>query len=285
MADVQLGLLASQTLLLASPLALAAMGGLLSERSGVMNIGLEGKMIGGACATAFVAVVSGSLAWGVAAGIGVAVLLSLVHVGLVSAFRLDHIVSGMAINALALGGTSFVAERMNRLGVTDSMPAAPIPVFLVVGMGVPLALAWALRATRPGIHLLAVGNDPDKSRQMGLSPERVRLFALVLTGVLCGLAGALIASSAGRFVDGMTAGRGFIALAAMILGGWRPVPALLASLAFGGFEALQLQLQGTALFGAQLPPEAWNALPYTVTLLALALMWGKGRAPAGLGKP
>ena len=120
---------------------------------------------------------------------------------------------------------------------------------------------------------------------MGLRPAHIRYMALVWTGLFCGFAGALLASNAGSFVDNMTSGRGYIALAALILGGWRPIPALGACLMFGFFDALQLQLQGQPLFGQTLPPELYQSLPDLVTLLALAGFFGKNRAPSGLGKP
>jgi len=133
--------------------------------------------------------------------------------------------------------------------------------------------------------LFAVGNDPDKSRQMGIQPRKVRIQALLGTGILTGLAGALIVTNAGSFSDGMTSGRGYIALAALILGGWRPWPTLIAAVLFGLFDSLQLQLQGQPMFGQAIPGEFWQALPYIVTLIALAGAAGRSRAPAGLGKP
>ncbi|HXH59986.1 MAG TPA: hypothetical protein VNI20_01365, partial [Fimbriimonadaceae bacterium] len=146
-------------------------------------------------------------------------------------------------------------------------------------------LAFYLRHTRGGLRLFAVGNDPEKSRQMGLNPVRIRYVALIGTGVLAGLSGTLILSNAQSFTDGITAGRGFIALAALILGGWKPWPTLGACLLFGLFSALQLQLQGSVVFGFVIPSEAWAALPYLVTIVALAGFLGRSKAPSGLGIP
>jgi simple sugar transport system permease protein len=146
-------------------------------------------------------------------------------------------------------------------------------------------LAVYLARTRGGLRLYAVGNDPDKARLAGIEPVRVRYLALVGTGVLTGLAGTALVSNAGGFVDGMTAGRGYIALAALILGAWRVLPTLLACTFFGILFALQIQLQGAGIAGIELPKEFWLALPYLATLAALAGLVGKGRAPAGLGKP
>lgn len=284
MADLSLYILLQSTLILSAPLILAAMAGLISERSGVMNIALEGKVLGAACATALVTQATGNAFYGLGAGVLASIVLSALHALLTQSFLINHIISGMAINAIALGGTSFISKGL-QMGSAIGMPRLSVTWFLVAAFALPFLIGLYLRYTRGGSHLLAVGNDPDKSRQMGLDPVRIRWMALTATGVFCGLAGAMLIANVGSFTDGMTAGRGFIALAAMILGAWRPIPALLACLVFGGFTGLQLQLQGTELMGAQIPPELWTALPYVVTLLALGLYLSKGRAPAGLGKP
>ncbi len=272
------------TLLLSAPLILAAMGGLASERSGVINIGLEGKMLVACVITALVSQRTGNAYFGVSAGISASIIMSLVHFLLTQSFRIDHIVSGMAVNALAFGLSNFVDRRFISREGSSRFPHLAENLYLAIALLAPV-VAWIfLEKTRGGLRLRAVGEDPNKSRQMGLSPVVIRFKALVMTGVCCGIAGALIVSSAGSFVDQMTAGRGFIALAALILGGWRPIPALLACLVFGFFDALQIQLQGTELAGAKLPPEFWKALPYIATLGAMAGLLGKNRAPSGLGK-
>lgn len=285
MGDLSLVLLLTSMIALSAPLLLAAMGGLTSERSGVMNIALEGKMLTAACLTVTVAAATEKAWLGLAGGVGAAIVLSALHALLTQAYRLDHIVSGMAINALALGGTNVISQRFLDVSRAAEIPSLGTPTYIAVALVLPLGLALYLARTRGGLRLLAVGNDPDKSRQMGVDPLRVRWVALVGTGVFCGLAGALIASNAGRFSDGMTAGRGFIALAALILGGWRPIPTAIACLVFGLFEALQLQLQGSALMGAQIPAPFWNAMPYVITLIALGGLLGRTHAPAGLGRP
>jgi simple sugar transport system permease protein len=268
-----------------APLILAAMGGLASERSGVMNIGLEGKMLAAACATALVAVATGSALLGLAAGIVAAILLSLLHCALTQAYRLDHIISGMALNAIAIGGTQFFSKSFKELAGATRIPAYPVEVFVAVSLVVPVLIGLYLVRTRGGLRLLAVGADPDKSREAGVDPVPIRYLGLTATGVLCGLSGATIVTNAGSFTDGMTAGRGFIALAALIIGGWRPLPAMAACLIFGSLNVLQIQLQGRPVLGTELPPQFWNALPYLATLIALAGLLGRSRAPAGLGKP
>lgn len=271
-------------LVLAAPLILAAMGGYTSERGGVINIALEGKMLGGACAFFLVSVHTGDLRMGLAAGIATAVVLSLLHWLATQVLNVDQIISGMAVNALAFGGSNFANQTFaDPSGGT--LPPVPTNVLVGTALILPLLLALYTRSTRGGLRLLASGSDPVKARLAGIKPLYVRLLALVSTGIFCGLAGALIVGNSGQFSDGMTAGRGFIALAALILGGWRPIPAALAALAFGLVQAIQLQLQGTKLMGAQIPTEVWYALPYIVTVVALAGFMGKGsKAPAGLGK-
>lgn len=286
MTDTPFWVFLMSTLTLGSPLILAAMGGLTSERSGVINIALEGKMLGAAVAAAIVGTATGSGLNGLAAGIGAGVMLGLLHWLMTQTYRIDHIVSGMAINAIAFGGSNFLDRQFLSGQDHGAVPALPVNLYYVVAFGLPVALGLYLGKMRGGLRLLAVGEDPNKSRQMGLAPVAIRFRGLLATGVFCGVAGVLVVSQATRFVDGMTSGRGFIALAALILGGWRPLPAAVACLGFGALQALQIQLQGTELLGARIPTELWLSVPYLATVIALAGFLGKrSRAPAGLGKP
>lgn len=274
----------TSTLTFSAPLILAALGGLCSERSGVINIGLEGKMLGAACATGFVTQATGNAFLGMISGLVTAILLSFLHWMLTQTYRMDHIISGMGINLLAGGATALIAKTFSSLG-SEKMNAFPVAAYWVMAWTAVFGVYWYLRFSRGGLRLNAVGQDPDKSRQMGLKPVKVRFMALLWTGIFTGIAGALVVSNAGSFTDNMTAGRGFIALAALILGGWRPIPALFACLFFGFLDGLQLQLQGEPLFGQTIPVEFWQGLPYLVTILALAGLLGKGkRAPSGLGR-
>ncbi len=269
-------------LVFASILGLAALGGMFSERSGVINIALEGKMLMAACVTGWIGGTSGSALIGLAAGVCAAIALSLAHYLLTQVYSIEHIVAGMAINVFAYGATNFIALTFIKPGASNHF--LPIPVYLGLALLASLVSTFVFARTRAGLRLLAVGESPEKSRVTGLDPLRVRLQALIVTGVLCGLSGALIVTNSGAFSDNMTSGRGFIALAALILGGWRPVPATLACLAFAAFEAGQIQLQGTKLFGYETPAALWNAMPYVITLVALAGFVGRAKAPAGLGK-
>lgn len=280
----ELRLLIEGTIILGAPLILAAIGGYFSERSGVINIALEGKMLIATITVWLVTIATGQPLLGVAAGIGASIVFSVFHWLLTQRYSLDPIVSGMAINAIAFGAANFLDKRF-----TDpdqaGFPKLPLEIFWAFSLVLPFLVWLYVRHTRGGLRLLAVGSDPDKARQMGVFPQRTRLMALVATGVLCGLAGALIVSNAGSYVDNMTAGRGFIALAALILGGWRPLPTLAACIAFGFFYQLQIQLQGTQVLGISAPRELWLCLPYLATLIALAGLLGRNRTPAGLGKP
>lgn len=275
--------LLSLTVMRSAPLVLAAMGGFLSERSGVINIALEGKMLAAAC-VGYLATVFWHDPWiALLAAVLAATLLSGLHWLLTQAYRLDHIISGMAINAIAAGGTNYLYIRYQDANASG-LALLPMPFFWSLSFSIPLILFLYCRFTRGGLRLLAVGNDPDKSRLLGIQPRRVRLLALSGTGLLTGLAGAMIFTNTGQFTDGMTAGRGYIALAALILGSWRPLASLGACLGFGFFEALQLQLQGTRIAGADLPAEVFSSLPYIITVIALAGLLGKSRPPAGLGR-
>jgi simple sugar transport system permease protein len=267
---------------LASPLILAAMGGYTSERSGVVNIGLEGMML---MAASLMAVVASSLgAWqGVAAALLAACLLSALHWLMTQTFQIDHVISGMAINAIALGGSSFLYEQFSKSGPSGRMPHPDVWFFYGIALVAP-NLLWAVsRFTRPGLRLMAIGADPAKARLMGVQPVPIRFWALVATGCFTGLAGALLVSDTGVFTNNMTAGRGFIALAALVISGWRAVPCFAICLGFGFFSALQLRFQGTDTL-AFIPSQAWASLPYVITIIALVGFLGKNRTPAGLGK-
>ncbi len=265
------------------PVALAAMGGFASERGGVINIALEGKMLSAACAAFVLSVVWQNPVLSLAGAIATAILLSLLHWLLTQKYRLDHIISGMAINAIALGATNyFDTQYAGR--VSGELPVIPLPYFWVAAYTLPFLVYLYSRYTRGGLRLSATGDDPDKSRLVGIEPLKVRFFALIATGVFTGIAGTALFSSAGQFTEGMTAGKGFIALAALIVGGWKPIPTVAACLAFGFFQALQLQLQGTKIFGPDIPAEVFSSLPYIVTVIALAGFLGQTRPPSSLGK-
>ncbi len=260
-----------------------AMAGYASERSGIINIGLEGKMLTACFACAAFAPQFGAYG-GVGMAIVIGIAISLLHWALTQVYRIDHIISGMAINLLASGGTSFLeASGFAKTTLSDGQ-RLPLPLFYVVALISPILFYVIANKTRFGLRHKSVGSDPDKARLLGIDPQRIRFFALILTGVFSGLAGSLLVSETSTFTKDMTSGRGYIALAALILGGWRPVPAALSCLLFGLATAVQIKLSGKPLFGLEIPSEIWKMLPYIVTLLALAGLLGRNRTPAGLGK-
>jgi simple sugar transport system permease protein len=210
--------------------------------------------------------------------------MSMLHWLATQKYAVDHVVSGMAINAIAAGGTNFLYSRMGDPDRSGGVVLLPTISFQILAICITIALAFWVSRTRGGIHITAVGADPEKARLAGLQPLTVRLQALLATGALTGLAGVYLVADTGVFSDNMTAGRGYIALAALILGGWRVVPTALACLAFGILSSVNLVLQGTKMGDFQLPSEFWTSLPYLATIVALAGFLGKQRTPQGLGK-
>jgi simple sugar transport system permease protein len=290
------------TIRLATPLVLAALAGLFSERSGVVDIALEGKMLGGAFAAAATALVTGSAWLGLAAAIGVSIAIALVHGYACITQNGNQVVSGTALNILVAGLAPTLALAWFRVGGnTPQLPdearfKALAPDLPIVGgydaltwaaaLAVPFA-AFVLYRTRFGLRLRAAGENPHAVDTAGISVARLRYFALVWAGVLCGIAGADLstAQNAG-FVRDMSAGRGFLALAALIFGKWRPVPALLACLLFAFADAIQVRLQGTPLPGiGTIPVQLIQAAPYIFTVLLLAGFVGGARPPKAIGLP
>lgn len=288
------------TIRTATPLALAALGETVVERSGMINIGLEGTIIAGAfgaVVAASIAGVPGSFVGGVGAGILAAIVLGFFIVTL----RADQIVTGTALTLLALGTTGLLYRGLfGTTGVALTIPTAgPIAIPLlssipVVGHALfaqPITtyivyvaapfLAWWLSRTHSGLAVRAVGENPAAAIAAGIIPARVRWLALVFGGALGGLSGATLAVvQVGTFAEGMSAGRGFIAIAIVALGRWSPVGVVVAAALFGAASALQFVFQS---LGWTVPYQLFLALPYVLTLLALAGVGGAHRAPAALG--
>ena len=287
----------------ATPLILAALGGLLSERVGVVNIGLEGKILMGAFAAALGTLLSGSLWVGLAAAVLVGLALALIHAVATQELCTDHIVSGVAINLLALGLSTYLFRQII-VPREEAGESSVVPTFGSVSLGglenlpllkdqswltlfalvLPFVLLALLTRTRWGLRVYAVGNDSQKARMMGVPVKRMRYLGVLLSGVLAGLAGAfLVLAATGQFRENMSAGRGFIALAALIFGRWHPLGAAGAAIGFGFFEALQMRLQGQPVFGVQLPTDLLLMLPYLLTVIALMGLLGKMKPPSDLG--
>ena len=277
--------LATLTLIKATPIVYAALGGTVSERAGVINIGLEGMMIAGAFGAALFSGLTGSPIVGVLCGIGCGALLGAVLGLAATVFKVDQIVAGTGINLLAAGGAAYALVLIyNQPGASPQVPALASPWGLVgVAFVCACALDWLLYHTPAGLRLRACGENPHAAQNAGISPLLVRFYAVTLSGALAGLGGAFLSiGEVNLFSDGMTAGRGFIALAAVIFGRWTPWGSTGAALFFGFFEALQFVLQGRI---AWLPSDAMQALPYVAALFAIAGLIGKVRAPAADGIP
>ena len=319
MADLWLQFLLTidATLRVATPLVLCAMAGIFSEKSGIIDISLEGKMLMSAFAAAAVASLTSSALAGLMVAIVVSVLLGLLH-GLASiTLRGNQVISGLAINILASGLTVTIgiamfqqggqtpnlarAERFRpiELPLAEQLGSLPLigPIYrevisghnilVWVALAAVLFTAFILTRTRFGLRLRAVGEKPEALDSAGVSVARTRYMALIIAGVLCGMAGAYLSTAHGSgFVREMTAGKGYIALAAMIFGKWQPRGALLACLLFGFLEAVASRLQGVdvPLIG-EAPVDLILALPYLLTVILLAGFVGKAMPPRAIGEP
>ncbi len=304
------------TVRLATPLLLACLAGLFSERAGIFDIGLEGKMLAAAFFSAAVAALTGSVWLGLLAGVGASMSLSALH-GLASiTFRGNQLISGVAINFLAAGLTVLIAQDwFQQGGRTPSLIGAarfepitlpfanalrdvpvlgPIYYELISGHSVLVYLAfasvpltwWILYRTRFGLRLRAVGENPAAVDTAGVSVVGLRYAAVAICGVLCGIAGAYLATALqAGFVKDMTAGRGFIALAALIFAKWRPWYALSACLLFGFLQAIALRYQNIDLGAFTVPVQFMDALPYILTVVILAGFVGKAIPPRAGGEP
>lgn len=278
----------AQILRITMPYALAAMGGVLSERSGVTNIALEGILLMGAFGAAVGAHdTGGDLIAAVLYGLGAGVATAALYAAAVIALRADQIVSGVAINLLAYGLTPYLLKMF--YNSTSNSPTIEglggdlfgNPLFYLALLLVP-AVHVLVMHTRWGLRVRAVGEHPEAADTLGVSVTAVRWQAVLGSGVLAGLGGAWLSLSSSGFVSGMSAGRGYIALAAVIMGSWRPLWACAAALLFGFAEAIQVNLQ---TFQIGLPNEIVQAFPYVLTMITLAGFIGRSRTPAALGKP
>jgi len=312
-----LALLAAATARGAAPLVLAALGGLFAERSGIVDIGLEGKMLVSAFAAAATAAVTGSAWAGLAAGIAAAVLVGLVHGFACITHHGNQVVSGMALNITISGLTVVLGyawfheggqtpllgpgARFAPIELPGAAALAAVPglglvyrevlsghniLVYIAAVAVP-AVAWIVYRTRFGLRLRAVGESPGAVDTAGISVSAVRYRALVVSGVLCGLSGAYLSiAHNASFIRDMSAGKGYLALAALIFGQWRPLPTLGACLLFAFADVVQARLQGTPLpLVGVVPVQLIQAIPYVLTVLLLAGFVGRAVAPRAIGVP
>ncbi|MFO8034948.1 MAG: ABC transporter permease [Candidatus Bipolaricaulota bacterium] len=265
---------------LAMPIALVALGETFSERSGIINIGVEGTALAGALIGATVAYFSGSSVVGLGAAVGAGMLLGLIHAVWCVYLRADHVVTGAAINLLVTGLALFLTRVVwGWRGTSASVPILN-PWILVWGMLALIVFAQVFVFRTPwGLRLRVVGEHPQAADTAGINVFRTRVGYSVLNGALCGLAGAFLVNNLGRFSVGMVGGRGFIGIAAMVVGNYRPIPAFLAAYLFGFVDALQMRLQDV------IPSHFSIMLPYVLTVIVLAGFLGRANVPAALGKP
>ena len=301
---------------LATPLLLACLAGLYSERAGIFDIGLEGKMLIAAFFSASVAAFTGNVWIGLLAGIVSSVVFAGLH-GLASiTFRGNQLISGVAINFLAAGMTVVIGESWFALGgrtpqlegsgrfqnitlpFAEQMQGVPVigPIYhdLISGHSILVYVAllavpftwWLLYRTRFGLRLRAVGENPAAVDTAGISVVRMRYSAVLICGVLCGIAGAYLSTGlSASFVKDMSAGRGFIALAALIFSKWRPWYALMACLLFGLLDATGSLFQNIEILGIGVPVQFMQALPYILTVVILAGFVGRAIPPRAGGEP
>jgi len=291
------GTMVAQTIRMTIPYGCAALGGVLSERSGVVNIALEGIMLSSALAAVAVHQSTGSAFAGILGGILCGALAGALHASIVVRGRVDAIVSGLALNLVAAGGTRFLLRAL--YGSSSNSPAVRglrfgedwniivrtlvDPFFLVTVLAVAV-VAWGLARTRFGLRLRACGEDPAAAQAVGVHVVGTRTLAVTIGGAICGLGGTALAYDLHQFQAGMTGGRGFIALAAVIVAGWKPWRAAWACLAFAALDALQIVLQNQT----KVPSQILAILPFVATLVALVVVsrrrGGDARPPAGLGQ-
>jgi len=303
MADALVEFLAA-TVRIASPLLFAALGGILSERAGVFAVGLEGMMLAGAFAGVVATYGTGMVMAGLLASVAGGMLLAAVVAVATTRFRADQMVTGLAVNILALGLTSFLLRGFGAGGEAPTirvttLPPLPVPwladlpligpvlfrqpALTYLAVALTVAVFVFLVRTRPGLTLRAVGENPTAVFAVGGNPARVRAIAVVAAGAFAGIGGAVLSlQQVGTFTDGMTHGRGYLALAAIIVGRWMPGGALVGCLVFGAADALQLRVQAI-----HLPVSSYiiQMLPYVVSLAVLAGLGRTARMPAAIGAP
>jgi simple sugar transport system permease protein len=309
-------LMLDATIRVATPLILASLAGMFSERSGVVNIALEGKLLAAAFAGAATAHVTQSAWLGIAAGVAVSVILALLHGFASITHRGDQVVSGMAINILAFGLTITLGRywfhqggqtpalsgdaRFAPITLPGADAIADIPVIgllyseLISGHSfieyltiLVVPLSWyVLFKTRFGLRLRAVGESPAAVDTAGISVIKMRYSAMIICGILVGLGGVYLSvGQTAQFIPNMSAGKGYMALAALIFGKWRPFTAMAACLLFGFLDALAIRLQGVSIGDFAIPVQAIEAIPYVLTVFLLAGFIGKAVAPKAIGVP
>lgn len=291
MAEIFTVALIWSTIRLSTPLILAALGGLFSERSGVINIALEGMMLAGAFTAAAVTYAVGSPYVGLLAGMTAGMLIAAIHAVACIQYKADQVVTGTAINILMIGLPAFLSGAFFlSSGSTPQIPKEHLIPWIPIVMAFAFVpISWYVLYKTPfGLRLRSVGENPEAADAAGVKVARMRYAGVLLSGVLAGIGGAYLSiGQSSLFTRNMTSGRGFIALAALIFGKWRPVQTLLACLLFGFTEAISIQMQGVVKLpsGDDIPVQFIQMVPYVLTIVVLAGFIGSSRPPRALGIP
>lgn len=283
----------AQTLRIAMPYLFASAGGVLSERAGIIALGLEGFMLSGAFCAVLGSHATGSALVGVLCGLAGGALVGWMYAVAAIRYRGDQVVLGIALNLLMIGATrlflQFAFDSSSNSPRVPGFGGAQTGSGLLASLSNPLvwlglialpALWWLLERTPFGLRVRAAGEKPEAAESLGVHVPRIRRIAVILSGMCAALGGIYLALDQHQFTDGMTAGRGFIALAAVIFGKWQPVRVAIACLLFAAAETLQIRLQGLQL----VPSQIVAMMPYALTIIALAGMVGRANPPAALGK-
>lgn len=301
--SLNLGGMLNSAVLLAVPITLAAFAGILSERCGIVNIAIEGMMLFAAMTGTIIGSLTDSLILGVLGAIVGALALAAIHAMLSIKYKINQTISGTVINIFSAGITAYVSQKFLQVNEAINTPPlfsrVPIPVladipflgpilfntnvFVYLLMIILVILQFALFSTRWGLRLRSVGEHPKAADTLGINVNRLRWMGVLLSGAIAGLAGAFFTlGSVGRFEEGMTAGKGFIGIAAMIFGNWNPIGSLGAGLLFGFADAIGSKL---SILGSGIPTQFMAMAPYLITMIVLAGFIGKGQAPAAAGTP
>jgi simple sugar transport system permease protein len=297
------------TLTAATPLTLGAMSGIFCERSGIINIAIEGMMLSGAFAAVAFAALFNSLWMGILAACVIGGIMAALHAVLSIKYKVDQIISGTVINILAAGGTRFLNIRLLEpagLSTPGSFDLIRIPILADIPIIGPIffvnqptvfimlillvVVNFAIFATPWGLRMRACGEHPRAADTVGVHVNRMRYISVIIGGVIAGVGGAYFSLGVvGTFEDGMTRGQGFVALAAMIFGNWNPIGAFMAALLFGFANALQVKMQilqpVVPIINQPIPPEFLQMVPYILTIIVVAGVVGRAVAPAAEGKP
>lgn len=301
--SLNLGGMLTSAVLLAVPITLAAFAGILSERCGIVNIAIEGMMLFAAMTGTVVGSLTDNLILGVLGAIFGALALAAIHAMLSIKYKINQTISGTVINIFSAGITAYVSQKFLQVNEAINTPPmfgrAPIPllsdipfigpilfntnIFVYLLLIILVILQFALFSTRWGLRLRSVGEHPKAADTLGINVNRLRWMGVLLSGAIAGLAGAFFTlGSVGRFEEGMTAGKGFIGIAAMIFGNWNPIGSLGAGLLFGFADAIGSKL---SILGSGIPTQFMAMAPYLITMIVLAGFIGKGQAPAAAGTP